>query len=178
MLDSNNPGNPGTGTQKVESSPITFTKERVNELMQKRVERSHQSFFNRYGVKDLNELDDLFGKAKSVDGLNQKITELTTGNTDLQNRYTELEGKYKDMVKKYAFTSRNIRPELYNDIETYFKGKNLEITEDTLNEELKTHLDWCNKAGAVVSLGNEGTGPTDQSTERERAGQLFGVNLD
>lgn len=177
MPDNLTPGNKATGSQSGKSSPIMFTKERVNELMQKRVERSHQSFFNRYGVKDLNELDDLFGKAKSVDGLNQQIEELTKNGTDLQTKFDELTNQNRELTKKYAFTSRNIRPELYKDIETYFKGKNLDITEDTLNEELKTHLDWCNKAGPVVNLGNEGTGPTDQSTERERAGQLFGVDL-
>ncbi len=177
MLQKPNPGNPGTGVQSGKSSPQLFTKERVNELMQKRVERSHQSFFNRYGVKDLNELDDLFAKSKSVDGLNQKIAELTASNTDWQNRYNELDGNHKEMAKKYAFTSRNIRPELYKDIETYFKGKNLDITEETLNEELKTHLDWCNKAGPVVPLGTDPSGQTDQTTEREQASQLFGIDL-
>jgi hypothetical protein len=66
---------------------------------------------------------------------------------------------------------------LYSDIETYFKGKGLDINEETLNEELKTHLDWCNKAGAIVPLGNESNPGNDEITERERAGQLLGVQL-
>lgn len=172
----NNPGNQATGGQ-TGSSPAMFTKERVNELMQKRIERSHKAFFDRYGVKDLKELDDLFGKAGTVDGLNQQIQDLLKNSEDLQNRYNELESNNRDLLKKYAFTSRNIKPELYSDIETYFKGKNLDITEETLNEELKTHLDWCNKAGTVVPLGNESNPGNDEITERERAGQLLGVQL-
>lgn len=171
-----NLGNEPTRGQKGRVIPETFTKERVNQLMQKRVERSHQAFFNRYGVKDLKGLDDLFGRASSVDGLNQKIEELTKGNTELQGKYDELTNQHRDLTKRYAFTSRNIKPELYSDIETYFKGKNLDINEDTLNEELKTHLDWCNKSGTVVPLENEPHGAPDPS-EKEVAGKLLGVTL-
>lgn len=177
MLKNENPGNnAATGSQTGKSSPAMFTKERVNELMQKRIERSHKAFFDRYGVKDLNELDDLFGKASSVEGLNQKIEELMKGNQDLQTRFDELTNQNRELSKKYAFTSRNIRPEMYSDIETYFKGKGLDINETTLNEELKTHLDWCNKVGSVVPLGNEGQ-PAPETSERERASQLLGVQL-
>lgn len=176
MLNNDNPGTKATGSQTGKSSPAMFTKERVNELMQKRIERSHQAFFNRYGVKDLNELDDLFGKANSVDGLKSQIEELMKGNQDLQTRFDELTNQNRELAKKYAFTSRNVRPELYSDIETYFKGKGLDINETTLNEELKTHLDWCNKAGSIVPLGNEGQSAPETS-ERERASQLLGVQL-
>lgn len=176
MLKRPNPGNEATGSQTGSSSPAVFTKERVNQLMQKRVERSHQAFFNRYGVKDINELDDLFAKSKSVDGLNQQIQDLLKAKDDLQGQFDELSKNNQELAKKYAFTSRNIRPEMYSDIETYFKGKGLDINETTLNEELKTHLDWCNKAGTVVPLGNEQT-TVPEVTEREMAGNLLGVKL-
>lgn len=171
-----NPGNAPTGGQTGNTPPGMFTKERVNELMQRRIERSHQAFFNRYGVKDLNGLDELFGKAKSVDALQQQIQDLTKSGADLQSRYDELQGQNKDLAKKYAFTSRNVRPELYNDIETYFKGKGLDITQDTLSEELKTHPDWMNKASNVVPLGTE-TSTTPSTSERDLASSLLGVQL-
>lgn len=178
MLNKTNPGQIApTGRQTGSSSPATFTKERVNELMQKRIERSHQAFFKRYGVQDLEGLDALFANAKSVDGLKQQIEELTKGNADWETKFNELTNQNRELAKKYAFTSRNIRPELYSDIETYFKGKNLDINETTLNEELKTHLDWCNKAGSVVPLGVENPGTSDQVTEREQASKLLGVDL-
>ena len=41
-----------------------FTKEQVSTLMKRSVERSHQAFFDRYGVKNLQELDELFALAK------------------------------------------------------------------------------------------------------------------
>jgi flagellar capping protein FliD len=165
-----NPGQEATGGQTGTNSPETsFTKERVNELMRKRVERSHQAFFTRYGVKDLNELDELFGKAGSVDQMKSQIEELTS-------KHTELENRYKEMTKKYAFSSRNIKPDKYADIETYFKGKGLEINEDTLNEELKGHSDWINQTGSVVSLGQEQS-HSEGPSEKERASKLLGVDL-
>ena len=170
------PGKAPTGGQTGRVPPATFTKERVNELMQRRVERSHQAFFNRYGVKDLNGLDDLFGRAKAYEELNRKIEELTQSGADLQTRYDELANQNRDLAKKYAFTSRNIRPELYSDIETYFKGKGIDITEETLNEELKGHPDWYNKAGTVTSIGSEYHGSEPES-EREIASRLLGVDL-
>ena len=176
MLDNENSGKKPTERQIGDVQPKMFTKDRVNELMQKRIERSHQAFFNRYGVKDLNGLDDLFSKANSVEGLNQKIEELTRGNSDLQSKYDELTNQHKELTKKYAFTSRNIRPEMYSDIETYFKGKGLDVNEETLNEELKTHLDWYNKPGNVVSLGAE-TNSATEASEKELAGKLLGVEL-
>lgn len=177
MNEQENPGKKVTGDQTGGGSPAMFTKERVNELMQKRIERSHKAFFDRYGVKDLKELDDLFGKANSVEGLNQQIQDLIKARDESAARYDELSNQNRELLKKYAFTSRNIRPELYSDIETYFKGKGLDINEETLNEELKTHLDWCNKAGAIVPLGNESSAGNDEITERERASQLLGVQL-
>ena len=171
-----NPGIKPTGRRPGKVPPETFTKDRVNELMQRRIERSHQAFFNRYGVKDLNGLDELFGKAKSIDGLNEQIQTLTKDKADLQSRFDELTNQHKDLSKKYAFTSRNVRPEMYGDIETYFKGKGLDITEETLNEELKTHADWYNKPSAVVPLGNESS-PATEASEREQASKLLGVQL-
>lgn len=172
-----NPGKRSTGRQTGKRvPPAIFTKERVNDLMQKRIERSHQAFYNRYGVNDLNGLDELFEKAKSVDGLTQKIEELTKNGTDLQTKLDQLTSQNRDLSKKYAFTSRNIRPEMYSDIETYFKGKGLDITEESLNEELKTHPDWYNKAGTIVSLGTE-PHQSDEASEREMASKLLGVQL-
>ena len=112
----------------------------------------------------------------SVEELNQKIEELIKNRDELQGKYDELTNQNRELTKKYAFTSRNIRPELYSDIETYFKGKGLDINDQTLNEELKTHGDWCNKTNTIVSLGSETKGSSAPS-EREFASKIFGVDL-
>lgn len=164
------PGNEPTGGQTGTTKPEqTFTKDQVNELMRKRVERSHNAFYNRYGVKDLTELDELFGKSNSYD-------ELKTQHDELGDRYTDLETKHKDLTKRYAYNVGNINPEKYNDIETYFKGKGIDIDEESLMEELKNHPEWANKAATIEALGSE-VAPAPGVDEKEMASQIFGVTI-
>ena len=175
-MENQNPGIRPTGGQTGATQPETFTKQRVSELMQRRVERSHRAFFNRYGVEDLKGLDDLFGKAKSVATLQQRIEELTKDGADLQSRYDELANRNKDLTKRYAFASLNVKPEMFGDIETYFKGKGLDIDDQTLSAEIKSHPDWVNRPGAVLPIGNE-SHDVGMPSEREMAGRLLGVDL-
>jgi predicted RNase H-like nuclease (RuvC/YqgF family) len=181
-----------TEEKKVENQAVTpaeneklFTQEQVNKMITDRLGR----LYKRYGVDNKESLDELVNKAlsyeemnerydnvnKDNETLNKQIEELTNNNTDLQSKFDELTNQSKDLTKKYALSSRNIRPELYNDIETYFKGKELEINETTLDEELKTHADWC-KPTNVTDLGNEYHG-ADQVSEKELAAKLLGVEL-
>lgn len=164
------PGTKVTGDQTGKSTPEqTFTKEQVNQLMRKRVERSHQSFFNRYGVKDLAELDDLVGKSRSYDATLQL-------NGELEQKYNDLNDQHIDLTKKYAYRVGNVNPDKYNDIETYFKGKNLPINEENLINELKSHQDWVKKPSTILNIGAE-TAPVKEVDELTEASKYFGVDL-
>lgn len=146
-----------------------FTKEQVQEMMRKRVERSHKSFFERYGVKDLSELDKLFDKANSLDVLQPKYD-------DLVKQHDELTKSHADLVKKYAFNVKNIDPEKYEDIETHFKGKNLAIDEASLENELSSHQDWVKPVSTIESIGSQQE-ELPQSDGIEEASKFFGVSL-
>ena len=172
-----NPGKPVTGDQAGQATPGTFTKERVNELMQKRIERSHRAFYDRYGVKDLKGLDDLFGKAQSVDSLNERVAELTKDGEALQAKYSELEGRNRELARKYALKANDVREDIVSDIEAYFKGKGLEIDEDTLATEMASHPEWKSVPSTIVPLGSEASHP-DGPTEAELASRYLGVDLD
>lgn len=50
-------------------------KEYIKGIMEQRRLKTHKAFFDRYGVKDLGELDSLFGKAKLYDELKEKEKE-------------------------------------------------------------------------------------------------------
>lgn len=50
-------------------------KEYIKGIMEQRRLKTHKAFFDRYGVKDLSELDSLFGKAKLYDELKEKEKE-------------------------------------------------------------------------------------------------------
>lgn len=146
-----------------------FTREQVNQIMKRRVERSHNAMFTRYGVKDLNELDNLFGQSKSYGPLKEKFDELDKNHSDLMT-------SYKDLQKRYAFRVGNIDEQRVADIETYFKGKNIEIDENTLAQELKTHPEWIKKVGKVQPIGAEATPPIEMD-ERALAAKYLNANL-
>lgn len=191
MQNELNPGNVGTGTGAVsvgteatptaEVTPVqsdtavqskperTFTKSQVNDLMKKRVERSHSAFFNRYGVKDLTELDNLVGQSRSYGPLKERFDELDKSHNELNNTY-------KDLNKRYAYKVSNIDESKIADIETYFKGKGIDIDEQTLIKELKTHPDWVNKVSTIQQLGAE-VQTQSENDARAEAARIFGVNL-
>lgn len=156
---------------QVESKPEErmFTRDEVNKLMQRRVERSHNAVFTRYGVANLEELDNLFGQANSYGPLKEKFGELEKNHNDLNS-------VYKDLQKRYAFKVGNIDEKRINDIETYFKGKNIDIDENTLAQELKSHPEWVKKVGQIQAIGAEAT-PAQEMDEREMAEKYFGVKL-
>lgn len=179
-----NTGKTVTVDQEQGGSPKTFTQEQVNEMMKKRLERSHNSFFERYGVKDLNELDELFAKAKDSEDLGAKVAQLTQEKEELNTKFNELTAQndqlstqYKDLTKNYAFQANKIDPNKINDIEMYFKGKGLDINAETLGEELKNHQHWkINEPPTVVNVGNEQSGRvTDDG--KEMASKFFGVDF-
>lgn len=172
MENENIAGNEATASQPGEQSEPeqTFTKTQVNDMMRKRVERSHQSFFNRYGVKDLAELDELIGQSRSYGPMKERFDELSKNHEDLINQHN-------DLTKRYAYHVGNINPDKYNDIETYFKGKNLDINEQTLSEELKSHPDWIKKVANITPIGAEATqAPTVD--EKALASQYLGVTIE
>ena len=155
---------------QVESKPERmFTREQVNQIMKRRVERSHNAYLTRYGVKDLQELDNLVGQSRSYGPLKERFDELSKGHGDLENNY-------KDLQRRYAYKMGNIDEKRISDIEAYFKGKNIEIDENTLAQEIKTHPEWVKKVGKVQAIGAEST-PGPEVDEREMASKYFGVDL-
>ena len=175
MENLENPGIEVTGDQPVMSTEETaqpektFTKSQVNEMMKNRVQRSHNSFFKRYGVKSLDELDMLFGKSAGYDAA-------VANNSELNQKYADLENQHKDLTKRYGYKVCNIDDNKIQDIETYFKGKGIDINEESLIEELKTHPDWVNKVSTIQQLGAEATVPTE-ADQRAEAARIFGVKL-
>lgn len=163
------PGTEPTGGQPGNQPEQTFTKEQVNLMMQRRIAKSHAAFFKRYGVKDLKELDALMGYKESYDSLK-------TEHDDMTQKYSDLETQHKDLTKRYAYKVGNINNDKINDIETYFKGKNLDINEESLMAELKTHPDWVNQVSTIETIGIEST-PTPDVDEAVEASNIFGVDL-
>ena len=164
------------GKQPVETTPTpvaegnaasdrTYTKAEVQDLMKRRVERSHKAFFNRYGVEDLKGLDDLMHKSKSF--------------SDMESEYGAIQLRNSELARENAFLKNNINPEKYNDIITFFKGSGIDFSEEQLLEALKTHPEWLKvqpQVTTIQKLGNE-FHREDTLSDKDRAEKLLGVRL-
>ena len=144
-----------------EETPKAYTSEQVKELMKKRIDRSHNSIFNRYGVKSWEELDDICNNYRSQ-----------------QNEFGKLTARNSELVRENSFLRNNIEPTKYNDIIAYFKGNNIEFSEEELTKALETHPEWLKRPKINLQiksrLGVENQ-PQTQETEEQKRKRLFGI---
>lgn len=150
-----------------EETPKSFTQEQVNEMVKKRLERDRQSFLKRYGVDDRKGLDDLVGKAQSY--------------SVMEERYNAIQEEVNSLRESNLFLKNNINPERYDDVRTYFKGKEMPFNEENLKNEIATHSEWVTKSGEEVTpkttirvMGKE-QAPKPTIDERAKAMEMFGL---
>ena len=147
----------------------TFTQDEVNEIVRARLEKAHKKIYNRYGVEDKKSLDELIGKAQSYDVMKERIEAMRGENASLKEKITFLEN--------------NINPERYDDVRTYFKGKELEFNPENLLAELERHNEWLNPVKTdntpTTTITTLGTNKAEKQPidEKEYASKLFGVKL-
>lgn len=137
----------------------TFTQEQVNEFVRQRIERERNSIYKRYGVNDRNELDNLVGKSQAYDIIKERFDELTNKNNELQ--------------KEFAYLKNGVDPNKKSDIEAYFKGKELEINDENMANEIGTHPEWKIKKTIEKISADREVQKKDKS-EKEIAKELFG----
>jgi len=156
--------------EKNDSSKETksFTQEMVDEIVRSRLERDRKSFYKRYGVENRDDLDGLIGKSQSYD--------------IMKERYEQIKEENQGLKKKMAFITNNINPSREEDIEAYFKGKDIEFNGDNLMKELETHPEWLNVVQKEVTpqttikkIGVDKSDFKHVESEDERIKRIFGV---
>lgn len=155
-----------TPTEQLQTTPERqYTKQEIIEMMKRRVARSHQAFFKRYGVENLKGLDDLFENSKKF--------------TSMNDEFGKIQLKNSELMRENAFLRNNINPDKYGDIIAYFKGNDIEFSEDELLKALPTHSEWLKQsapATTIKSLGSEAhTMP--KADEADMAAKLLGVKF-
>ena len=153
-----------TDTPVVNSNPVeperTYTKSEVQALMKRRVDRSHNRVWQRYGVKSFEELDDILSDYHSI-----------------KDNYASLEAKNRELARDIALLKNNTLPERRDDIIAYFKGNDLEFNEDNLIQALTTHPEWVKQEPLrIESLGIDKS-PKPTIDEKAIASKLFGTKL-
>jgi len=152
-------------TDKPVSAERTWTKDQIVQMMKKRVARSHNAFFKRYGVQDLKALDELFEQSKKF--------------SDMNGEFGKIQLRNSELMRENAFLRNNVNPDKYNDIIAYFKGNDMDFSEEELLKALPTHQEWLRQAApatTIRSLGSEAH-TLPKVDEAERAGKLLGVKL-
>ena len=120
--------------EPIDSTPPEkmFTQDEVNELIGKTRnearQRANSAYYERYGVENDDELNDLVGRGQSY-----KV---------LEDKYNNTVGELERIKTDYALLKSGIVPNRYDDVKFILKGKGLEINEDTINQELATHPEW------------------------------------
>lgn len=157
---------PVEGVTETTEQEKLYNKQQVIEMMKRRVNRSHSAFFKRYGVENLQGLDELFEKSKQFGSMNDEFGKIQLRNSEL--------------MRENAFLRNNIDPNRYDDIIAYFKGKDMDFSEEELLKALPTHNEWLKQTApamtTIKSLGSEAhTMP--KANESELASRLLGVKL-
>ena len=142
---------------KVETK--TFTQDEVNEIVKKRLDKHSNSQLKNYGVETQEELEGLLTKGREYQKLLEENERLKTEN--------------KDLVKQSLYSKYKIDENRFDDVDTYFKGKELDLTDENLANALATHNEWVKKI-AQVEIGAEKQEKNLQTDEEEMRARIFG----
>lgn len=142
-------------TEEQKSVEKMLTQSQVNELVGRtRTETRDstlKSTWDRYGVNNDTELDDLVGRGQKFEVIRRD--------------YDRLVQELQEAKDKLAMYDSDIAPERYEDAKLILKGKGLEITKDNILAELGTHPEWKKVVPTPASAGDE-IAETFQKIER------------
>lgn len=99
-----------------------------------------REFFEKFGVQDEAEMDNVFGKGQQYDILNEDFTRQGSDLTAMREENVLLKS--------------DIIPEKWEDAKLILKGKGLEITPENIAQEMATHPEW-NKVQESAKQGND-----------------------
>ena len=170
--------------QQVEENGVTempatkiFTQSQVNEMVgNTRTETREKTFryiYDRYGVKDEAELDELVGNAQALDSFKEKYeTERANWKQSSADRDKEL----MDVKEQVALLQSGIDSDRFEDAKFILRGKGLEVSLDNIKNELATHPEWQKKIGEQANENfakvGEGTVDTNQAEPQSKISVL------
>lgn len=169
----------------IEAPTKTFTQSQVDEIAGRtRLETRDKTFryiYDRYGVKDEAELDNLIGNAQRYDTLQEQYDNDKRNWSDADKaRNAEL----CEVKEKVALMESGISKDRYEDARLILKGKGLEVTPENIANELATHPEWANQPAPqheefrpkpqepesqISVLGNESAPVDDHLSEEDWA---------
>ena len=172
----------------IDTSIKTFTQGEVDKLVgDTRVKTREKTFryvYDRYGVKNEEELDSLVANAQRYDTQKEMYD---SDKASWEQERDENSKKLTEMSETIALMQSDIDPERYEDAKLILRGKGMEITLENIQEQLATHPEWAKEkeeekveekpepqkpAMRIKALGNEPKQAPEMS-EEEQAQKLF-----
>lgn len=183
----------------METSIKTFTQPEVDKLVgDTRVKTREKTFnyiYNRYGVKNEEEMDALVANAQRYDTLKETTD---SERAAWETEKTERDGRLTSMSEEIALMKSGVDANRYEDVKLILKGKGMEVNEENIASELATHPEWVSKepeetvgeesnekpvekpaekpapvvTTRIKALGNEAK-PAPQMSEEQEAERLF-----
>ena len=150
-----------------------FTQSQVNEMVgNTRTETREKTFryiYDRYGVKDEAELDELVGNAQALDSFKEKYeTERAGWKQTSADRDKEL----MDVKEQVALLQSGINSDRFEDAKFILRGKGLEVNLDNIKAELATHPEWSKNEGANENFAKVSEGTIDTQKPAEPSSQI------
>lgn len=165
----------------------TFTQSQVNELVgkarmegrQSGYDQARKEAYDRYGVKDEDELDGLFQNGSRY--------------SELSQRYDDYGNQLTEAKSELAMMKSGISDDRQADVRAILGANGLDVTEENIKAFLPTHPEWTEKpddakAGQATQIPQPnpsaqklGFQPSDNQDDdgndegRERAMKLFGL---
>lgn len=96
-----------------------------------------QELYDRYGVNDDNEMNDIFGKGQGYDLLNDE--------------YETVNGNFKNVSAENALLKSGVVATRWDDVKAILGSKGLDITVENIQSEMSTHPEWQNIAPAQAA---------------------------
>lgn len=186
----------GEEPQPAEPAERTFTQSQVNDLVGRtRMETREQTYravYGRYGVEDEAGMDELVGNAQRYETVRGEYDEARKGwETSDKAKSAEL----SEIKEHVALLESGIDKSRFEDAKAIIRSKGLEVTVDSIKNELATHPEWMGGAQAqaeaspnfqkdpsaqpapispepestIKVLGNEGDPRSDGMSEEEYA---------
>lgn len=130
------------GAQEAKSMPL-FTQEQMNEKIgSTRVETREKTFkyvYDRYGVENEEQMDELFSNAQRFDSLKEQYD---AEKAEWSSRNAERDAELASVKEQIALMQSGIDSARYEDAKLILKGKGLEVNAENIENELATHPEW------------------------------------
>lgn len=131
--------------QPQQPQPRMFSQEEVNDMVgktrQEARDKALRGFYERYGVDNDDELNDIFGRGQAYSILNDNFND--QGN------------QLKQVMAENALLKSNIRQDRWDDVKLILGGKGLEINPENIAIELETHPEWMGAEAQATIMTTE-----------------------